>query len=114
MAEVGWSPWKLTAVGATVAVVTALATSLIGGFGIGKPTSQTLAPRAANGLTVRGPATPSQWDVEACNDYARSLAGDRGGDSRSARPRANGEKDNETRYAEAYQACMKGRGFGGV
>ena len=125
MAERAWRPWKVTAIGAGVAGSTALVTAL--GMGVLSPQGGSSTPDAghAAGVVVaaRG-SMPSQSDVEACRDYARTFAPDGGAKSASAkaggakavaaRPSGGDPASTEARYTQAYQACMKGRGFGGA
>lgn len=68
MAKNSWNPWKMTAIGMALVIVTALITGLVvaNWNGTGKTTP---ARRAA--------VAPSAADVEACNQYAQAQAGDK-------------------------------------
>ncbi|HEX3178849.1 MAG TPA: glycine zipper domain-containing protein [Methylomirabilota bacterium] len=84
----GWNPWKITAIGMSVVVVTALVTGLVVANWTGterdraaadkpevkvgeKPARQPARVAAATAV----PATPSKNAIEACNRYAASEAG---------------------------------------
>jgi|RhiMetdeSRZDD1v2_1073273.scaffolds.fasta_scaffold382164_2 hypothetical protein len=121
MADVAWNPWRSTAVGAAVAGVTALTTFLVMGT-LGPQTDPGAPGVGAPTVVARGPSEPSAADIEACRDYARTFSPERAdadvrsGGAKTVRARAADleAKQIEARYAQAYQACMKGRGFGGA
>jgi hypothetical protein len=87
MTQNGWNPWKITAIGMSVVVVTALVTGLVVANWTGserdraaadkpevKVAQQPAKPaRVASATAV--PATPSKSAIEACNRYAASEAG---------------------------------------
>ena len=119
MADVAWNPWRSTAVGAAVAGVTALTTFLVMGT-LGPQTDPGAPGVGAPTVVARGPSEPSAADIEACRDYARTFSPERAdagsGSTKTVKARAADveAKAIEARYAQAYQACMKGRGFGGA
>jgi hypothetical protein len=80
------NPWKLTAIGMAVVVVTALVTGLVVANWTGterdraaleKPTTKVAEPAAPRPARVAAtvPATPSTSAIEACNRYAAAEAG---------------------------------------
>jgi len=87
MTQNGWNPWKITAIGMSVVVVTALVTGLVVANWTGNERDRATAEkhdvkvaesssrpaRVANATAV--PATPSKSAIEACNRYAASEAG---------------------------------------
>ncbi len=90
MAGPEWNPWKLGVIAAAVVITTAVVTSLVVGNWSGqegaKPTTTATAntpavPKAARQAASPRPQaepprpvaqTPSQADIQACNDYAKS------------------------------------------
>ncbi len=76
MSDERWNHWKVTAIGMAVVFTTALVTGLVvanwSGQEKARPTS-VLAPRPTPHVAVR----PSALDIETCNGYARSVAGDK-------------------------------------
>ncbi len=92
MAGSEWNPWKLGVIAAAVIVTTAVVTSLVVGNWshqeAGKPTTTTVTGAPAVPKTARQTAnprpqaeaprpvaqTPSQSDIQACNDYAKSVS----------------------------------------
>jgi hypothetical protein len=83
MTEQGWNPWKLTAIGMAVVVVTAVVTGLVVANWTGgerdravadKPVAAApMAPKPAR--VASATAAPSHSAIEACNRYAASEAG---------------------------------------
>jgi hypothetical protein len=87
MTQNGWNPWKITAIGMAVVVVTALVTGLVVANWTGSERDRAAADkhdvkvaesspkpaRVANATVV--PATPSKSAIEACNRYAAAEAG---------------------------------------
>ncbi|MDE2058283.1 MAG: hypothetical protein KGL31_14255 [candidate division NC10 bacterium] len=85
MLDQRWNLWKLTAIGMAVVFVTALITGLVVANWVGNqkttPVAETprgrvsraVSPQMAPSLVAR----PSASDVAACNQYARSMAGDK-------------------------------------
>lgn len=86
MKQRGWNPWKLTAIGMAVVVVTALVTGLVVANWTGgerdraaeRPASK-MAEQPAHPARVSSAvaATPSKNAIEACNRYAAADAGAR-------------------------------------
>lgn len=125
MPELAWRPWKVTAIGGGVAVATALVTALALGV-LGSGGSSTPDAGHAAGVVIARGSAPSARDVDACRDYARTFAPDAAAGAKNAdatrggakavatRPSASESTSIEARYAQAYRACMKGRGFGGA
>lgn len=84
MTQKSWNPWKITAIGMAVVVVTALVTGLVvanwtGGErdraavdGSMKVAEQPAKPARVSSAVA---ATPSKNAIEACNRYAASEAG---------------------------------------
>jgi hypothetical protein len=79
MAEDTWNPWKMTAVGMMLVVATAVITGLVvASWGPKEGTT----PASSSSATARRAAepiarTPSQADVDACNQYAKAQAGNK-------------------------------------
>lgn len=78
MTKAHWNPWKMTAIGMALVMVTALATGLVVAGWTGRedapPPSKVVASSPA---PVRRAAAPSQADIDACNAQARAVTGDR-------------------------------------
>lgn len=83
MTEIRWNPWKLTAIGMALVMVTALATSLVVAAWTARddtPETTKVAPASpapASPAPARRVAAPSQADIDACNAQARAASGDR-------------------------------------
>jgi len=86
MADGGWNnPWKLTAIGMALVIVTALATGLVVANWSGKDSDRKVADtsssrpasRVASSEAPRAPAVPTQTAISACNQYAATQAGER-------------------------------------
>jgi hypothetical protein len=86
MADGGWNnPWKLTAIGMALVIVTALATGLVVANWSGKDSDRkvtdTISSRPASPVASsevpRAPAVPTQTAINACNQYAATQAGQR-------------------------------------
>lgn len=86
MTQNGWNPWKITAIGMAVVVVTALVTGLVVANWTGTERDRAAADKPA--VTAEPPAkparaatavstTPSKSAIEACNRYAAAEAGDK-------------------------------------
>jgi hypothetical protein len=85
MTQHGWNPWKITAIGMAVVVVTALVTGLVVANWTGgerdraaadRPSTTKMAEQSAKPARVSSAvATPSKNAIEACNRYAASEAG---------------------------------------
>lgn len=74
MAESNWNPWKMTAIGLALVIVTAVVTGLV----VANWTGREPAKTAVSGGSVRHvAATPTASDIEACNQYAKSVSGDK-------------------------------------
>jgi len=91
-----WNPWKMTAIGMALVMVTALVTGLVVASwnSSDKPQSPTTttasqtpppsasaAPPSSAARPAQSPprrvATPTAADIETCNGYAKSQAGDK-------------------------------------
>jgi hypothetical protein len=131
-----WNPWKMTAIGMALVIVTALITGLVVA-GWNSADRSASAPRAGSSGARQVAATPTAADVEACNRYAHSQVGDKttevvkdaliGGKNAGKGAGVGGlvgatagtlyglneAKSHDGRYVEAYRACMRGRGFAG-
>jgi len=86
MADGGWNnPWKLTAIGMALVIVTALATGLVVANWSGKDSDRKVADasssrpasRVARSQTPAAPAVPTQTAINACNQQAATQAGHR-------------------------------------
>lgn len=147
MSEHTWNPWKITAIGMALVIVTALVSGLVVANWVSKE-----QPRSVSGPARRVAATPTATDIDACNQYAKNTSGDKttellkdaviggalgagvgaaggaiaGGGKGAGKGAAiggivgvaagtlygiNEAKKNDARYAEAYRACMRGRGY---
>jgi len=150
MAKNTWNPWKMTAIGMGLVAVTALVTGLVVAS-LNHKEQPKPVPTASRQPVHRAAPTPTAANITACNDYARSIAGDKttqtvtdaviggalgagvgaatgaiaGGGKRTGKGAAigglagvtagtlygiNQANANDARYAEAYRACMRGRG----
>ncbi len=74
-----WNPWKMTAIGMALVIVTAVVTGLV----VANWTTPKEDPKPA-AMASRAPAPvrqaappPTAADVDACNQYAKSAAGDK-------------------------------------
>lgn len=71
-----WNPWKLTAIGMALVMATALVTGLVVANWTAKEEPKrvsVVSPRPVR----QAAATPSSSDIEACNQYAKSVSGDK-------------------------------------
>jgi hypothetical protein len=85
MTQNGWNPWKITAIGMAVVVVTALVTGLVVANWTGGERDRAAAERPSTKVAEQSAkparvssavaATPSKNAIEACNRYAASEAG---------------------------------------
>jgi hypothetical protein len=85
MTQNGWNPWKITAIGMAVVVVTALVTGLVVANWTGTEPDRAAADKPgvrvaeAPARSVRAatavPTTPSKSAIEACNRYAAAEGG---------------------------------------
>ena len=76
MSNEKWNPWKVTAIGMAVVFATALITGLVVANWAGNQKEKriTTSPGAS---VPRAAARPSPADIEACNQYAKSVVTDR-------------------------------------
>ena len=74
MADNNWNPWKVTAIGMALVIVTALVAGLVVANWTGKEPARPagVAPGARH-VAV----TPTAADIDACNQYAKSSSGDK-------------------------------------
>lgn len=75
MSNGNWNPWKMTAIGMALVIVTALVTGLVVANWTGKEPA-----RSAGGSVRHVAVTPTAADIEACNQYAKSTSGDKTGE----------------------------------
>ena len=76
MSEQKWNPWKVTAIGMAVVFATALVTGLVVANWVSNEKAKPVAT-SPQGPVPHAAARPSASDVEACNQYARSVSGDK-------------------------------------
>jgi hypothetical protein len=72
------NPWKLTAIGMAVMMVTALVTGLVVANWTGADRAaqtQRMQPQATPARVASAPAAPTRTAIDACNKYAASEAG---------------------------------------
>jgi len=74
MSEGNWNPWRMTAIGMALVIVTGLVTGLVVANWSGKEPA-TPAGMASGARHVA--VTPTAADVDACNRYAKSTSGDK-------------------------------------
>jgi hypothetical protein len=118
------NPWKTTAIGLVVVMVTALVTGLV-------VANWTGADRGAQEYHVQqrvqqssarvthAPARPTASAVEACNKYAASEVGSKDKTMEVVKVGAGGgtlyglneNRKHDERYRAAYAGCMRARGF---
>jgi hypothetical protein len=78
MAEDTWNPWKMTAVGMMLVVATAVITGLVvASWGPKGTTTDSSSSAPARRAAEPNARTPSQADVDACNQYAKAQAGNK-------------------------------------
>jgi hypothetical protein len=85
MMQNGWNPWKITAIGMAVVVVTALVTGLVVANWTGSERDRAAAEKPAVKMAEQSAkparvasamsAAPSKSAIEACNRYAASESG---------------------------------------
>lgn len=76
MPEQSWNPWKMTAIGMALVIATALVTGLVVANWTSKEEVKPVS--VVSRAPVRhAAATPSASDVDACNQYAKSVSGDK-------------------------------------
>ena len=71
-----WNPWKLTAIGMALVIVTGLVTGLVVANWTGREDAKP-ASATAGGPVRHASATPTASDVEACNQHAKTQVGDK-------------------------------------
>ena len=116
-------PWKTTAIGLVVVMVTALVTGLVVAnwtgpdrgaqeYHVQQKVQQTPA------RVMHAPAVPTASAVEACNKYAASEVGSKDtmevvkvGAGGGTLYGLNEHKKHDERYRAAYAGCMRARGF---
>lgn len=74
MSDSNWNPWKMTAIGMALVIVTGLVTGLVVANWTGKEPARP-AGMASGARHVA--ATPTAADIDACNQYAKSASGDK-------------------------------------
>ena len=167
MAEQGWNPWKLTAIGLGLVVTVALVTGVVVANWSGRDVSRSAATPGGTGRSAsthapapvavaQPPSLPTQATIDTCNQQAAAQSSQRsntkeividgaigaaagaavgaaggaivGGGSGAGKGAAiggilgagggalygvNENRKNETRYRDAYAACMRSRGYTG-
>ena len=129
MTQRGWNPWKLTAIGMAVVVVTALVTGLVVANWTGGERDRAAADRPASKVAGQPAhparvssavaATPSKNAIEACNRYAANEAGiQRDTTGKTVEVVKDGSlyglnenRQSDERYRAAYSSCMRARGY---
>ena len=76
MSNERWNPWKVTAIGMAVVFATALITGLVIANWAGNQKEKPIT-KAPSASVPYAAARPSPADIEACNQYARSVVTDR-------------------------------------
>lgn len=71
-----WNPWKMTAIGMALVIVTALITGLVVANWTGKEEAKPLTT-SSRAPARQVAATPTAAAIESCNQYAKSVAGDK-------------------------------------
>jgi len=74
MSDNNWNPWKMTAIGLALVIVTGLVTGLVVANWTGTEPARPAggAPGARPGVV-----TPATADIDACNQYAKAQTGDK-------------------------------------
>jgi hypothetical protein len=108
MTQNSWNPWKITAIGMAVVVVTALVTGLVVANWTGTERDRAAADKPAVKVAEQSPkparvasampATPSKSAIEACNRYAAAEAG--------------GKKDTQDKTVEVVKDGAIGAALG--
>ena len=131
MRKPGGDPWKLTAIGMSAVVVTALITGLVvagwtgteGDRVAADPPAVRRSESSAKPARVvsTAPATPSKSAIEACNRYAASETdGHRNTPGKMVQVVTAGggtlyglneNRKWDDRYRSAYSSCMRSRGY---
>jgi hypothetical protein len=106
------NPWKVTAIGMAVMMVTALVTGLVVANWTGADRAaqtQKVQTQATPARVTSAPAVPTRTAIDACNKYAASdgVVGAGGGTLYGL----NENKKQDERYRAAYASCMRARGF---
>lgn len=73
MSDSSWNPWKMTAIGMALVIVTALITGLV----VASWNSAEKPKAVSSGSSRHVAATPTAADIETCNQYARNQSGDK-------------------------------------
>ncbi len=76
MPDTNWNPWKMTAIGMALVIVTALVTGLVVANWNGTQKAKPVAA-ASRGPGRHVAAAPTAVDIDVCNRYAQSVAGDK-------------------------------------
>lgn len=81
MSDSNWNPWKMTAVGMALVIVTGLVTGLVVANWTGRepvsPGRETVRPAGTAPAPRQVAVTPTASDIVACNQYAKSVSGDK-------------------------------------
>ncbi|MBI3015954.1 MAG: hypothetical protein HYY65_13065, partial [Candidatus Tectomicrobia bacterium] len=75
MSKNTWNPWKMTAIGMALVVVTALVTGLVVASRSQK--KEAPVPTVSRQPARQAAPRPTATDIAACNEYAKSVAGDK-------------------------------------
>lgn len=74
MSDSNWNPWKMTAIGMALVIVTALVVGLVVANWTGK---EPAGPAGVASGARRVAVAPTAADIDACNQYAKSVSGDK-------------------------------------
>ena len=130
------NPWKMTAIGMAVMMVTALVTGLVVANWTGADRAaqtQKLQQQATPARVASAPAAPTRTAIDACNRYAASEAGSTDKTMEVVKDGAigavvgaavvgagggtlyglNESKKHDEKYKEAYSGCMRSKGYAG-
>jgi len=118
MTSTGWNPWKMTAIGLGLVVVTALLTGVVVANRSGYEGTQ----KGATAVVAPPLGLPSQAVIDTCNQPAAQADGGSGagksaviggvlGAGGGALFDVNENRKPDERYRVAYASCMRSCGY---